>query len=157
MSWIDRKIAALKYIKENLTVLTYSALDDMEDEALKMFHSQLDEGKRPDGSEIRPYYSEDPYFKSKESAGRYASWKQKITPNSKRNKDAPNLRINGKFYSELSAKITQDGIKIEGRTNYARKIMAKYDNTFGLSPSNVRKLLLKGGLSKLKQKIRKLL
>lgn len=101
---------------------------------------QLLEGKDSDGQDIRPYYSEDlkpqGYFKSRESAGRYAAWKEGLSyPFSvSRNSDAPNLYINGKFHSELGVSFGSDGLSIEPLTPYAAKIMAKYGrNTFGLS------------------------
>ena len=101
---------------------------------------QLLEGRDSDGQDIRPYYSEDVkpqgYFHSRESAGRYAAWKEGLSyPFSvSRNSDAPNLYINGKFHSELGVRFGSDGLSIEPMTPYAAKIVAKYGrNTFGLS------------------------
>lgn len=101
---------------------------------------QLLEGKDSDGQDIRPYYSEDVkpqgYFHSRESAGRYAAWKEGLSyPFSvSRNSDAPNLYINGKFHSELGVRFGSDGLSIEPMTPYAAKIVSKYGrNTFGLS------------------------
>jgi hypothetical protein len=76
------------------------------------------------------------YFHSRESAGRYAAWKEGLSyPFSvSRNSDAPNLYINGKFHSELGVRFGSDGLSIEPMTPYAAKIVAKYGrNTFGLS------------------------
>lgn len=102
---------------------------------------QLLEGKRPDGNDIRPYYSEDlkpgGYFKSRETASAYAAWKGTIsTPHAaNRNPDAPNLYINGRFHSELDVEFGDRSVGIVGLTPYARGIMDKYGNdTFGLSP-----------------------
>jgi hypothetical protein len=101
---------------------------------------QLLEGRDSDGQDIRPYYSEDVkphgYFHSRESAGRYAAWKEGLSyPFSvSRNGDAPNLYVNGKFHSELGVRFGNDGLSIEPMTPYAAKIVEKYGrNTFGLS------------------------
>lgn len=101
---------------------------------------QLLEGKRPDGWDIRPYYSEDPYFTVLGMWGgnpdAYKAWKRTLPnwDNPKRNPDAPNLYINGRFHSELGAYFEADGITIMGTTSYALGIVRKYGNdTFGLS------------------------
>lgn len=109
---------------------------------LELQKRQLFEGKAANGEDIRPYYSEDlkpsGYFYSVESAGRYAAWKQDINyPYSvKRNPDAPNLYINGKFHSELGVQFGTDAAGIVPETGYASQIMAKYGTgTFGLMRS----------------------
>jgi hypothetical protein len=89
---------------------------------------------------MHPFYSEDlkpnGYFKSKESAGRYAAWKEGIDyPYTvSRNHDAPNLYITGRFHDELGVKFNADSVEIVPKTSYAGSIMAKYGrNAFGLS------------------------
>ena len=91
------------------------------------------DGKRPDGNDIRPYYSEDRYFPTPARAEAYKAWKQEITPNPRRNPDAPNLYINGKFHSELGVSFEPDGVEINGKTGYAIGIVRKYGmDSFGL-------------------------
>lgn len=111
-----------------------------ERQILSMQSDQLLEGKRPDGNDLRPYYSEDPYFTVYGNWGgdpdAYKAWKstKPYWHNSKRNPDAPNLYINGKFHSELGCYFEADGILITAATPYAMDIVAKYGNdSFGLS------------------------
>jgi len=90
---------------------------------------QLFDGKGNDGQNLTPSYFDDPYFKSRESAQRYSDWKDKITPNPKRQSGTPNLFINGKYYDSRSVFLrgqnivydaTFKGIEIEGK--YAGKV-----------------------------------
>lgn len=110
------------------------------DDILELQRIQLLEGKGSDGEDLRPYYSEDlqpqGWFKSKESAGRYAAWKGVIDyPYTvKRNPDAPNLYITGVFHSDLGVQYNPDTLAIVPTTMYAQQIMAKYGmGLFGLS------------------------
>ena len=115
------------------------------DDILDLQREQLFEGKRADGEDIRPYYSEDlkpsGFFHSVESAGRYAGWKQTGInyPYTARNRnpDAPNLYINGKFHDELGVQFNSDSVGIIPTTSYASGIVAKYGiDTFGLMMEN---------------------
>lgn len=101
---------------------------------------QLLEGKTSDGKDIHPSYSEDlkptGYFRSKDSAKRYAAWKQTISyPFSvQRNPDTPNLYITGVFHNDLGVSFGVDAISIIPDTAYAAQIMGKYGlGMFGLN------------------------
>lgn len=110
------------------------------DDIIELQRIQLFEGKKANGEDLRPYYSEDlkprGYFHSVESAGRYAAWKQSginYPYSAQRNPDAPNLYINGKFHNELSVQFGMDAVGIMPTTPYASGIVAKYGiNAFGL-------------------------
>lgn len=115
------------------------------DDILDLQRQQLFEGKRSDGEDIRPFYSEDlkpnGYFHSVETAGRYAGWKQSGInypyKANNRNPDAPNLYINGRFHDELGVQFGSDSVGVVPTTPYAAGIVAKYGiNTFGLMMSN---------------------
>jgi hypothetical protein len=102
---------------------------------------QLLEGKDSKGNDMHPFYSEDlkpsGWFRTKDSARRYADWKQTISyPYTvKRNPDAPNLYITGVFHDDLGAEFRDDEMEIVPDTGYAANIMAKYGrNAFGLNP-----------------------
>lgn len=123
-----------------IDVLLGEVLRDHEQDIMEYQRMQLLEGKDSDNRDIHPFYSEDlkpqGYFYTKESAGRYAAWKEGISyPFSvQRNADAPNLYINGRFHSELGVKFNEKDMIITAVTAYASKIVAKYGlNTFGLS------------------------
>lgn len=114
------------------------------DDIMEFQNIQLFQGLSSDGQDIRPYYSEDlkpsGYFYSVESAGRYAAWKRdgiNYPYSVKRNPDAPNLYITGKFHDELGVQFNADSVGIVGTTGYSKEIMAKYGmNTFGLMAAN---------------------
>lgn len=110
-----------------------------ERDILELQKYQLLQGKASSGQDLRPYYSEDlkprGWFRSAETAGRYAAWKQDLDYpyEVSRNPDAPNLYVNGKFHNDLGVELGMDRIEVIGRTSYAKEIMAKYDTrNFGL-------------------------
>ena len=110
------------------------------DDIVEQQRIQLMEGKRSDGTDIRPYYSEDikprGYFTTREAAGRYAAWKQTLSyPYSvQRNSDAPNLYVTGVFHEDLGVDFGSDSVAIVPDTAYAANIMGKYGRgMFGLS------------------------
>ena len=101
---------------------------------------QLLEGKTSAGEDIHPSYTEDVkprgYFRSRDSAQRYAAWKQTLSyPYSvQRNPDSPNLYITGLFHSDLGVEFGAEAVSIVPDTAYAANIMAKYGRgMFGLS------------------------
>ncbi len=101
---------------------------------------QLLEGKGSDGEDLHPFYTEDikpsGYFRSRESAQRYQDWKRTLSypANVHRNPNAPNLYINGRFYSEMDIRFDTDSMAIMPKTGYAATIMGKYGiQRFGLS------------------------
>lgn len=113
------------------------------DDILDLQKYQLLQGKASSGDDMRPYYTEDiqpgGYFKSVESAKKYAAWKETINypRNAKRNSNAPNLYINGRFHSELGVQFGPTAMTIIGATTYANGIIAKYGtNQFGLTKDN---------------------
>lgn len=124
---------------------------------------QLLQGKAASGEDMRPYYTEDiqpgGYFKSVESAKRYAAWKETINypRNAKRNTNAPNLYINGRFHSELGVQFGTEAMTIIGSTMYANNIIAKYGTKqFGLMQSNWNIIMReRGGKDELLTEIKK--
>ena len=120
--------------------LVRGVLRNHEEDIMEQQHIQLLEGKGSDGEDLRPYYTEDlqphGYFKSQQSASAYMAWKETLNyPYSvERNSDAPNLYINGRFYSEMEVKFEADSMMIAPSSGYAAQIMEKYGmGRFGLS------------------------
>lgn len=145
MGILNELLARVRSVNDGLQSgsLVRGALLSHPDDILDLQREQLFEGKRPDGEDIRPYYSEDlkpgGYFHSVESAKRYADWKLNgiSYPYSARgrNADAPNLYINGRFHDEIGVQFGGDSVGIVPATGYAQNIMAKYGlDSFGLSP-----------------------
>lgn len=136
------------------------------DDILDLQREQLFEGKRSDGQDMRPYYSEDlkpkGYFYCVESAGRYAAWKQSginYPYNANRNPDAPNLYINGRFHDELGVQFATDTVTVLGTTGYAKQIVDKYGlESFGLMMSRWMTIFAeRGALDELMNEIKQLL
>ena len=120
--------------------LIREALVPRENDILEQQRIQLLEGKDSSGKDMHPFYSEDikprGYFKTKDSAKRYADWKQTISyPYSvQRHADAPNLYITGVFHDDLNISFGADSLQIIPDKGYAANIMKKYGfNMFGLN------------------------
>lgn len=132
----------VKSLEAAVSAEVRSACEAQGEVILSMQRAQLMEGKSSDGEDLRPYYTEDPYFKTPEAAQRYAGWKQRITPNPKRNRNAPNLYINGSFHSELGVEFQEEGFLVHGLTGRAQNIIGKYGvEKFGLTLENRERLI----------------
>lgn len=121
--------------------LVRGILRQHEQDIMEQQHIQLLEGKGSDGNDLRPYYTEDVqphgYFRTQETASNYMAWKESLNypySVSRGNSNAPNLYINGRFYSELEVRFEADSLMIAPSSPYAAQIMAKYGiKRFGLS------------------------
>lgn len=142
MSVIDQLLSNVETLQASLDSgdVQRDVLERHREDIIELQQIQLLEGKGSDGEDLRPYYSEDlqpqGWFKSKESAGRYAAWKGTLSyPFSvQRNTDAPNLYITGVFHGDLDVQFNPDTLAIVPTTMYAQQIMAKYGmGMFGLS------------------------
>lgn len=152
MGILNDLLARVESVNEGLRTgsMIGEAVKPFSPDILDLQLQQLWNGIASSGDDIRPYYSEDlkpaGYFHSKESAARYAAWKQEITPNANRNPDAPNLYIVGKFHSELAVDMGTDAVSVYPTTMFAKKIFDKYgQNTFGLTWENWNKILFERG------------
>lgn len=142
MSVIDQLLSNVETLQASLDSgdVQRDVLERHREDIIELQQIQLLEGKGSDGEDLRPYYSEDlqpqGWFKSKESAGRYAAWKGTLSyPFSvQRNPDAPNLYITGVFHGDLDVRFDPDSLAVVPSTTYAAGIMAKYGmGMFGLS------------------------
>lgn len=142
---ISELLASVKKVNENLQngETVREVLEKHESDIMDLQLIQLFSGKASDGADMRPFYSEDlqpgGFFKSVDSAKRYADWKQTINypVQASRNPDAPNLYINGRFHSELEVEFGPDAVAVVGSTMYAQRIMNKYGvEKFGLTDEN---------------------
>ena len=147
---LDRVQKAYESLQKGDT--TRSVVVNHSKDILDFQKMQLLEGKASSGEDLRPYYSEDlqpnGFFKSAESASRYAAWKKTISYpyNVTRNEDAPNLYINGKFHGELKVSFGTHDMSIDGSTTYSRNIVDKYGlNSFGLMPKYWNKIFFENG------------
>lgn len=145
--------------------LVRGVLRNHADDIMEQQHIQLLEGKGSDGNDLRPYYTEDVqpsgYFKTVASARNYMAWKETLNyPYSvTRNSNAPNLYINGRFYSEMEVRFEAETMGIYPSTGYASEIMAKYGlHRFGLSALKWQVMMEEKGVKdEIQKEMRKLL
>jgi hypothetical protein len=107
-------------------------------EFLSANKDQMWDGQKPDGSDITPSYLNDPYFKTRKQAEGYANWKMKLSRNPKRNKYAPNLYINGYFYSTLTLNAVD--LAIEINDGFGNSVASDHPGVLGVSQENLRNI-----------------
>ena len=136
------------------------------EDILDLQREQMAEGKSVDGSDLRPYYSEDlraggGWFLSGESAANYAAWKQSLGnpyEAGNRNPDAPNLYINGKFYSEIGVQFGAESAVIVPLTPFASQVMAKYGRQINLGMTGWMEIMRnRGGYERVMNEIKRIL
>lgn len=106
--------------------------------------AQIDSGIKGDGAELRPTYTQDPFFRSVEQA---QEWITKYNKNASsgypewnlpvRNFDTPNLNITGElFLNYITADVQRGDVVIQAvGSPIEAEIRAKYgDDVLGLSP-----------------------
>jgi hypothetical protein len=137
----DYKNNAIR-VKELLPDTINDALFQNQSKIISLNQEQLYDGKAVDGNDIHPLYSEDSFFKTQTQAQGYIKWKQKITPNSSRNPDSPNLMINGYFYRSLKLILDAGNVFIVSLSagSIGETISTKYKNIFGLNKVNQEKV-----------------
>lgn len=140
MATIKEYLENARNVREMIPDIIDGIIFENETLILDMNRQQMTDGQNNEGKEIRPLYSEDPYFKTAQSAQAYIRWKQIITPNTKRNPDVPNLFIDGTFHRSLQLVRVGPKIMIKGNASFADNIDAKYNDVLGLAPYNQERL-----------------
>lgn len=108
-------------------------VDENSEQITILQKEQLLEGKDVEGKYLRPFYSEDPYFKTPLSAKRYADWKSKISPNKDKPFDVPDLFITGKYvHDPLFTKVNTTTYSILVANPKGQSIIDKYPTAAGL-------------------------
>ena len=121
----------------NIKEMAFESCRRNSDQFVNAVKGQLWDGQKPDGSDITPSYLDDPYFKTRKQAEAYASWKQKIGKNPRRNKYAPNLYINGYFYSTIALRVDSQ-LTIESGWG---EVATKYSDALGVSLENQQQIV----------------
>lgn len=119
------------------------------DEIADLQREQMASGKSVTGADLRPLYSEDlrqrgGWFLTPIGAANYSAWKQGINnpyQAGERNPDAPNLYINGKFYSEIGVQFGTEAAIIVPLTPFASEVMSKYGRQINLGMPGWMKLM----------------
>jgi hypothetical protein len=125
-SLID-KLTAFDFGQEMTNIV-----EDNEEKIADLQREQMLEGRGVDGDYIRPFYSENPYFKRPGAALRYAQWKQKITPNPKRPLDVPNLFITGVFHDSLFVEVNAPVFEVKTDVSFGKDVFSVHQNAQGL-------------------------
>jgi hypothetical protein len=120
----------------NLNDILDSILDPLLPEIVEMNKAQLWDGKTKNNTDIHPFYSEDPFFKTEKQAQAYKNWKQRITPNPDRNPDAPNLYINGYYHSLIKGAIMDTFIDLDAE-GFGSGFDNKYKDIYGLTEDHL--------------------
>lgn len=107
-------------------------VEDNTDTIADLQRDQMLEGRGVDGEYIRPFYSEDPWFKKPGAAERYARWKQEITPNPQRPLDVPNLIVTGVFHDSLTAGVSGDEFEINTSASFGEDVFTEHPTAQGL-------------------------
>lgn len=142
---LKKIIKNLENVKQIQNEVVSNVLRGSEEEISDLQRSQFWNGKNKLGENLRPYYSEDEYFKTPESAKKYSDWKKRISKNDNRYFDAPNLYINGYFYSKIKTNIDFSSLRISTTNSFSDKIGDKYDNLLGLNDYSMEKIFIKYG------------
>lgn len=134
MATIDDKQTLVQSCTKNLrTIISRSVISD-QSEIVHGIQNQLWDGQDSKGEDITPSMQDDPFFKSSKQALSYANWKASITPNPNRNFWAPNLFINGYFWSGMV--IDPSTLQIDAANAFGKPIVQKYgEGVFALNAS----------------------
>lgn len=137
-------------ISEGFEPACVQCLQDNSGTVLEAVKEQLYSGLDADGKHLSPTYDDDPYFNEKgpwmHRASAYKKWKEEITPPKAgemlglppRPVSVPNLYINGKFYSEITAMPNGAMLTIDPGIESGPDIVSKYgERILGIGPSAV--------------------
>lgn len=128
----------IRKIAEGFEDACMRCLDENKDVVVTAVTEQLFSGVDGDDQYLQPTYDDDPYFNEPgpwyKCGDLYKAWKRVKTPPEvspllglpKRPEDVPNLYINGKFYSDITAKRVGDAIVLDPGNGDGPDIVAKY-------------------------------
>lgn len=108
-------------------------LDEKKNEALQLNLVQMFRGLKATQGFISPRYSEDPFFKTRKQALLYAVWKKKISPDTDRPDDVPNLFINGRYHQSIEITADREGYHFKSEDKNAKDIEETFKEIYGLN------------------------
>lgn len=110
------------------------SVNETKEAMVSLNRMQLLRGLTKEGEYLSPKYSEDPFFKSKESAKRYAQWKKRIEPvKTDRPEDVPNLYIIGTLHGGIEVNANSSEYTFTNTVSFAGKVEGKFKNIYGLT------------------------
>ena len=138
---IDEVAEIIRKISDGFEEMCIRCLEDNSGIVLHAVAEQLYSGQDGDGNHLSPTYDNDPYFEEEgywhHRAKDYKAWKYSITPPVSgtmlglppRPDDVPNLYIDGRFYSEITAFRNGDVLVVDPGAGNGPLIVAKYGDT----------------------------
>lgn len=142
--------------KFDLLQTVSEGVQDTEDQILFLNRMQLLRGLDRHGNYLSPKYSEDPFFKSPESARRYAEWKARIEPHTDKPFDVPNLFITGRYHSSIDIRVSNAEIETMSSDPNAANIEGKFsEDIYGLNPESKSVYIEEHLFDRVKEGIRK--
>lgn len=137
-------------IAEGFEENALQCLSDHSGNVVIAVQEQLYSGQNGDGAFLSPTYDDDPYFEEEgpwyHRSGDYKAWKYSITPPvgsvllglPPRPDNVPNLFINGRFFSEITATRRGDVLYVDPGCHDGPSIVAKYgDEILNMGPNAV--------------------
>lgn len=141
MKKLDDLITVLEFFLGSIDSIIEGVIKDNEHKILEEVRAQLWDGLTGNLTQITPNYLNDPYFETRGQAIGYMEWKQKITPNSRRRKETPNLFINGYFHGTLTIDYLEGAFLITSHDPMGQDIMEKYGyKTFAVNDEFIKGL-----------------
>lgn len=147
---IEEVAGIINSIAQGFEEACIKCLEENSDVAILAVTEQMYSGLDGDGRHLSPTYDDDPFFEEKgwwyHRAKDYKAWKYGITPPAPgpmlglppRPDNVPNLFINGKFYSEITAYRKGDVLVIDPGVEKGPAIVAKYgDQILNLGPTAI--------------------
>lgn len=147
---IKRVVEIVGKIADGFEEACIQCLSDNSGVVVLAVQEQLYSGQNGDGALLSPTYDDDPYFNEPgtwyQRAEEYKKWKYTITPPAAgsmlglppRPDDIPNLYINGKFFSDITARRSGDVLQVDPGNGDGPTIVAKYgDEILNMGPTAV--------------------
>lgn len=126
-------LARMKAI--SMAEIAGNIMEDNLDKLKALNLKQMMQGRNNKGELFTPTHTNNPFFKSPESAMAYARWKQRIWPETPFN--VANFKITGYYHESISFSRRADMISAESSASFADKIQSEFkDTTLGLNPDS---------------------
>jgi hypothetical protein len=126
MGKIEDMAFGLGNIVQNLTENTAEVIQFYKKEMADRVRAQLFNGTGGDGNPLHPTYSEDPFFKSRQSMEGYIAWKTAASGVGVPSNGSPNMFINGTFHSSIEFVDCPGGVEVTSDYKDAEAIFEKW-------------------------------
>ena len=133
---IEDKISALREFQRTFVASTFDEMKKYESYLLDLNRDQMMAGQNAEGTDITPSYLDDPYFKTRRQAIGYMNWKQRITADSRRDPQTPNLFIKGDFHNSIRIRYGDNEIEFVSETTLGKDIQSTHPDVLGLNDRN---------------------